>query len=157
MADDNGSAQSKTIWPLPAFHFFVKIGSITDPLEGSFQEVSGLSSETQVIEYRHSTSKDWWAIKMPGIRKLSNVTLKRGIFVGDNAFWTWYSASKQNIIKREDITIQLLDEESKPQMVWTLGKAFPVKITAPDLKADGNEVAVHTVELAYETMVISPS
>jgi len=51
MADSNGSAQS-TIWPLVRFQFSIKIGSD----EILFQEVTGLSSETQVIEYRVGNS-----------------------------------------------------------------------------------------------------
>ena len=74
---------------MPAFHFKVTIGA-KDALDGAFQEVSGLNSETQVIEYRHSTSPNYSTIKMPGIRKVGNITLKRGIFKSDNSFWTWY-------------------------------------------------------------------
>src|SRR3954470_22308675 len=98
MADD-GSAQSTTVWPLPAFHFLVTIGT-TDALSGAFQEVSGLNSETQVIEYRHSTSPNYSTIKMPGIAKVGNVTLKRGIFISDNTFWNWYATISQNTILR---------------------------------------------------------
>jgi phage tail-like protein len=82
---DDGSAQSKTVWPLPAFHFEVTIGA-TDGLKGAFSEVTGLNSETQVIEYRHGNSPVYTPIKMPGITKVGNVTLKSGIFKSDNSF-----------------------------------------------------------------------
>jgi phage tail-like protein len=152
MADD-GSAQSPPIWPLPEFYFQV------DGLGGSvgnyFHEVSGLDTETQVIEYRHGNSKEFSPIKMPGLKKVGNVTLKKGVFTKDNKFWAWYATIKMNLIQRRTIVIKLLDESGAPTMIWTLTNAWPTKIQSIDLKADGNEVAVESIELAYETLVIA--
>lgn len=149
MAD--GSAQGN-VWPLPKFYFKVSLGSQDSTV--SFQEVSGLETETQAIEYRHGDSKQFSTIKMPGISKSGNVTLKKGIFVKDNNFWKWYNAIKMNTIKRETVTIQLLDEKGSPTMTWTLANAWPTKITGTDLKSDANEVAVETLELAHEGLTI---
>ncbi len=151
MADD-GSAQG-AIWPLTKFYFKVNLGSQDNT--ASFQEVSGLDTETQVVEYRHGDSKTFSTIKMPGIAKFSNVTLKKGVFVKDNNFWKWYDAIKMNTIKRETVVIQLLDQTGAPTMTWTLTNAWPIKITATDLKSDGNEVAVETLELAHEGLTIA--
>ena len=151
MADD-GSKQG-AVWPLPKFYFKVNLGSQDSTV--SFQEVSGLDTETQPIEYRHGDSKQFSTIKMPGIAKTGNVTLKKGIFVNDNNFWKWYDAIKLNTIKRETVTIQLLDESAKPTMTWTLTNAWPTKITGTDLKSDANEVAVETLELAHEGLTIA--
>jgi phage tail-like protein len=151
MAND-GSQQGNT-WPLPKFYFKVNLGSQDSTV--SFQEVSGLETETQIIEYRHSDSKQFSTIKMPGIAKTGNVTLKKGIFVNDNNFWKWYDAIKMNTIKRETVVIQLLDESAKPTMTWTLTNAWPTKITGTDLKSDANEVAVETLELAHEGLTIA--
>lgn len=151
MADD-GSVQSQTVWPLSKFYFSVDFGggmTIT-----SFQEVSGLETETQVIEYRHGDSKQFSTIKMPGIAKVGNVTFKKGVFVKDNNFWNWYNQIKMNTIKRVAVTVKLLDESGNPTMTWTLANAFPVKITGTDLKSDGNEVAVESLELAHEGLTI---
>jgi len=150
---DDGSAQSTTIWPLPAFHFLVTIGD-ADALNGTFSEVTGLNSETQVIEYRHSNSPAFSSIKMPGISKMGNVTLKRGIFKSGDSFWTWHSSIQQNPIKRQNIVISLMDEKGAPTMKWNLINAWPTKITSVDLKADGNEVAVDTLEITYETLAV---
>lgn len=142
-----------TNWPLPKFHFKVFIGSEDSAV--LFQEVSGLETETQIIEYRHGDSKVFSPIKMPGISKVGNVTLKKGIFTKDNSFFTWYSAISMNTIKRETVTIQLLDEQGRPTMMWTLTNAWPTKITGNDLKSDHNEVAVESVELAHEGLIIA--
>jgi phage tail-like protein len=147
-----GEAQNN-VWPLPKFYFSVTIGGTEYP----FQEVSGLETETQAIEYRHGNSKQFSTIKMPGIAKVGNVTLKKGVFVKDNNFWTWYSAIKMNTIKRVVVVVKLLDESGKPTMTWTLQNAWPTKIQSTDLKSDGNEVAVESIEFAHEGLVISNS
>lgn len=154
MADD-GSVQSQSVWPLPKFHFSVSLGSQDATV--SFQEVTGLETETQVIEYRHGDSPIYSTIKMPGIAKVGNVTLKKGIFVKDNNFFNWYKAITMNTIKRETVVIKLLDEQGNTTMNWTLNNAWPTKITGTDMKSDSNEVAVESIELAYETMVIANS
>jgi phage tail-like protein len=53
------------------------------------------------------------------------------------------------------VVISLLDEAGKPTMVWTLSNAWPTKITGTDLKSDGNEVAVETIEIAHEGLTIA--
>ena len=141
-----------TDWPLPKFYFEVTLGSMVSTVP--FQEVSGLDTETQPIEYRHSDSKQFSTIKMPGISKTGNVTLKRGVFVNDTNFWKWYDAIKMNLIKRETVTIQLLDESGSPTMTWTLQNAWPTKIIGTDMKSDANEVAVESMELAHEGLTI---
>jgi len=148
---DDGSAQSTSIWPLPAFHFEVTFGT-TEALKGVFSEVTGLNSETQVIEYRHGNSPVYTPIKMQGISKIGNVTLKRGIFKSDNSFWDWHSSIQQNTIKRQHVVIALLDEKNATTVRWTLTTAWPTKFSGADLKSDGHEVAVHTIELAFETL-----
>jgi len=150
MADD-GSAQSTTVWPIPKFYFEVK----WDKQVMSFQEVSGLDTETQPIEYRHGDSKEFSTITMPGIKKFGNITMKKGTFKSDNKFWDWYKQIKMNTIKRIPVTISLLDEKGKPTMVWTLTNAWPTKISGTDLKSDGNEVAVETIEISHEGLTIS--
>ena len=141
------------VWPLPKFYFQVKLGDKEVP----FQVVSGLDIEAQIIEYRHGNSKEFSTIKMPGIKKTGNVTLKKGVFVKDNGFWDWFNKIKMNTIERQTVVISLLDEAGAPTMVWTLNNAWPTKITGTDMKSDGNEVAVETVEIAHEGLTIANS
>ena len=150
MADD-GSAQSAATWPLVKFSFQVK----WDDAELIFQEVTGLSSETQVIEYRGGNSKVYSTVKMPGIQKFGNITLKKGIFKGDKTLWDKYNLLKMNTIKRSTILISLLDETNAVAMSWKLLNAFPTKMSVTDMKADANEVAVETMELAHEGLSLS--
>lgn len=142
------------VWPLPKFYFTLETADLKD---ATFQEVSGLDMESQIIEYRHGNSPDSSTIKMPGIKKYGNVTLKKGIFKGDNKFWDWFNKIKMNTIERQPVTIKLLDEAGAPTMVWTLKNAWPTKVTGTDMKSDGNEVAVETLEMAHEGLTIANS
>ncbi|MBX3616338.1 phage tail protein [Nitrosomonas sp.] len=152
MADD-GSAQSTTVWPMPKFYFQVK----WDSQVMRFQEVSGLDIQSEEIKYRHGDSPEFSVIKMPGMKKFGNITMKKGIFKGDNKFWDWFKQIKMNTIKRLPVTISLLDEGGKATMVWTLTNAWPTKITGTDLKSEGNEVAIETIEIVHEGLTIANS
>lgn len=123
----------------------------------SFQEVSGLEVEAQPIEYRHGDSPEFSTISMPGLKKSGNVTMKKGVYKSDNKFWDWFNEIKMNTIARKPVTISLLDEAGAPTMVWTLANAWPTKISSTDLKADGNEVAIETIEIAHEGITIDNS
>jgi phage tail-like protein len=134
-------------YPIPRFHFQVDWGGA----KLSFTEVTGLVMEREKIEYRHSDSKDFSKIAMPGMVKNSNITLKRGKFESDFDFNTWLEeVANERVEKRRDVTIRLLNEKHTPVAAWTAARCFPVKITAPDLKSDANEIAVESIELAHE-------
>jgi phage tail-like protein len=149
MADD-GSAQGTT-WPLPKFYFNIDLG---DGKKQGFSEVSGLESEVKPIEYRHGDSPVFSPIKMPGLRSVGNVTLKKGTFTKDSIFWDWFNQAQLNIIKRQTVVINLLDEKASPKMTWTLTNAWPTKVTGTDMKSDSSEVAVESLEIAYETLTV---
>ena len=133
-------------YPLPVFHFNVEWGGARI----GFSEVTGLTQENQAIEYRDGSFKEYSSIKMPGLRKFSNVTLKRGVVKADNEFFRWLSTIKLNTVERRDVIVALLNENHEPVMVWKLQNAFPVKVEGPGLKASGNEVAIESIELAHE-------
>lgn len=147
-----GEVQNRD-WPLPKFYFVADFGSFS----ASFQEVTGLECESQVIDYRASKSPIFSPIKMPGLSKVGNVTLRKGIFVTDSALWAWFSQIQTNTISRITVVISLLDQTGAAKMTWTLNNAWPTKFTGTDLKSDGNEVAVESIEIAYETMTVSTS
>jgi hypothetical protein len=112
---------------LPKFLFHVRWGS--EVL--LFQEVSGLASQSQAI--------------------VSNLTLKKGIFNGEPELW---DQIKTRAVDGIPITISLLDEAATPVMMWTFSKAWPTKVTAPVLNAEGNEIAIEVIELTCEGLSI---
>ncbi|MES2922817.1 MAG: phage tail protein [Verrucomicrobiota bacterium] len=136
-----------TAYPLLKFHFVVSWGGARI----GFTEVSGLEAETEVVEYRDGASPEYSKVKMPGMQKFANLTLKRGTFLSDNDFFDWWKTTRLlGKPERRDIIISLLNEEHAPVMNWKVKNAFPTKMTATDLKADANEVAIETLELAHE-------
>lgn len=145
------------LYPLPKFHFQVEWG---EDFRIGFTEVSGLDFETEVIEYREGHSKQYNKSKQPGLTKYSNVTLKRGTFLGDYDFYkewqkTYYFQEKDSDNKyRRDVTIKLLNENHEAIITWKLLNAWPSKVQSTDLKADANEVAIETMELVHEKLEI---
>lgn len=137
-------------YPIPKFHFQVEWGGS----KIGFTEASGFDITTEVIEYRDGASPEYSKVKMPGQRKFSNITLKRGTFAGDNEFYAWFNTVNLNQIERRDITVSLLNESHEPVVVWKIKNAWPTKVTPTDLKADGNEVAIESIELAHEGLTI---
>jgi phage tail-like protein len=137
-------------YPLPKFHFRVEWGGS----KIGFTEVTGLNIENEMIEYRDGSSPEYHKLKMPGLQKYGNITLKRGMFNGDNEFFQWLNTVSLSKIERRDVSIALLNENHEPVYIWRVKNAFPVKVVAPDLKSDANEVAVETIEIAHEGLMI---
>jgi phage tail-like protein len=148
---DNGSINSAGFWPMSQFHFSVN----WDSTEMVFQEISGLDSEIQQIEYRQGNNPVFSTIKMPGMIKTGNITMKRGVFVSEDKFWDWYHKVEMNSMDRVPITIRLLDESHAPVMTWTLINAWPTKIKGADLQSSGQEVAIESIEIAHEGISIA--
>jgi len=138
-------------YPLPKFHFQVEWGGT----KIAFTEVTGLEVTQEVIEYRDGAMPEMTFIKQAGLRKYSNITLKRGMFKGDNEYFLWWDSVKiQNYDDRRDVTISLLDENHTPVVTWKVKKAWPTKIQSDNLKSDANEVFIETLELAHEGFVL---
>jgi len=137
-------------YPLPKFHFRVEWGGS----KIGFTEVTGLNIENEMIEYRDGSSPEYHKVKMPGLQKYGNITLKRGMFNGDNEFFQWLNTVSLSKVERRDVSIALLNENHEPVYIWRVKNAFPVKVVAPDFKSDANEVAVETIEIAHEGLTI---
>jgi phage tail-like protein len=143
---------STPIYPIAKFHFSVKWGVE----RVGFTEVTGLDVQVELIEYREGNSPVFSKVKQPGMLKYSNITLKRGTMAADSDFFKWINEMDPytHESKRREITISLLNEGHTPIMTWTAKNAFPVKYQASDLKADGNEVAIETLEIAHEGLTV---
>jgi phage tail-like protein len=141
--------------PYSSLSFLVVINGILDDgrsVRASFAEVSGLDVEVTPIEYRNG-SEDNTVRKMPGLKKFSNLVLKRGI-MGDLTLWYWIKTVLDGQVQRADGTITLLDESRQTVMVWHFHRGWPCKFTGPALKAKGNEIAIETLEICHEGLEI---
>lgn len=137
-------------YPVSVFHFQVEWG---DTRIG-FTEVSGLDVEVQPIDYREGSAPEYQVTKMPGIPQYTNITLKRGMYRSDNGFFQWLNTVRLNQIERRDITISLLNEDHEPIVVWKVRECFPCKVQGPSLNSTGNEVAVESIELCHEGLIV---
>lgn len=131
-------------FPLPKFYFRIDWGGTRI----GFQEVSGLNQELELLEYREGSSPMYFKQKMPGMHKLSNITLKRGVFHSDNEFYEWYHTVALNTVEKRTITITLLNEKHEPTLVWQVHDCFIVSLKCTELKAEENAPAIDTVEIA---------
>lgn len=135
--------------PLGGFNFLIETGGL---LSAGFSECTGLNSETDPIDYREG-NEDITVRKLPGLKKFANVTLKRGVAIGQD-FFEWRKSVMDGNIDRRDISIILLDEMRTEQVRYNLTNAWPAKWTGPELKASANEIAVESLEIVYEGVSI---
>lgn len=142
-------------YPYPAYNFKVSVTNVDtgNTVSGSFSEASGLTVDVQPIEYRDGTD-DTTVRKVRGLRKISNITLKRGIS-GHVGFWNWVLAGISGDVQRQQGYIALLNEDRAEVMRWNFNQAWPTKYTGPSLNAKNNEIAMETLELAVEDLRIS--
>jgi len=132
--------------PLNGFNFLVEIDGLT---VAGFSEVSGLNSETEVIEYREGNDRERSVRKIPGLTRYSNIVLKRGMSL-DRTLWNWRRNVVNGIADRRNGVIVLLGEDHHPVARWVFREGWPAKWVGPILKASGNEVAIETIEIAHE-------
>lgn len=143
------------MYPMTTLHFAVDWG---DQQWGttSFSEVSGLTMEAEVVEYRGGADLQFSTHKQPGLRKFSNVTLKRGIAPAEagSGLFQWYNSISVGTVERRDVSISLLNEVGEPAMTWKIKAAWPVKLEGPGLKSTGTDVAIESLEFACEGIEI---
>lgn len=146
---DNEAAQSTSTqaWPLPSFYFKVSVSNVGDI---SCSEVSGLETEFEEITYRAGDSLVFTKLKMPGLRKAGDLTIKKGVFNAGKALWDWINKVKQNVIQREMVTVSLLDESGSPVKTWEAVNAWPKKIITEDLENKGSATHIETLVIAHE-------
>ena len=133
--------------PYGAFNFLVEVDGVT---VAAFSEVSGLSTETDVVEYR-TGAEDITVRKLPGLKKFTNVVLKRG-FTASDELWQWRKAVMDGATTRHSGTIVLLNEARQAAIKWTFREAWPSKWEGPAFNAKTSEVAIETLELACERL-----
>lgn len=132
-----------------ALRWYLEIDGIT---EGIFKEVTGLDSETEVIEHR-VTGKGGNIIvhKVPGALKWSNIVLRRGV-TDDSRLHEWRDKIEKGQIEenRKNGTITLYNPKGDAVCKYTFRNAWPCKFKGPSLDATKNEIAIEELELAHE-------
>ena len=139
--------------PYGAFNFQVDLGS---GVAGGFSDVSGLVTEMTVAEYREGKDAENHVRKIPGVHKVGDVTLKRGL-VGSKDLFDWINAARTDGFKAKRIvTITMLDEaRAGPVATWRLQGVIPLKYTGPTLAGKGGgDVAMEELVLSCEGYLV---
>jgi phage tail-like protein len=131
--------------PYAGFNFLVEIDGIT---RAAFSECSGLSTDSDPIEYRDG-SDDITVRKIPGLKKFANISLKRGM-TKDMELWKWRKDVLDGKTQRKAGSVVLLNEARDPALRWNFREGWPTKWEGPSMNATGNETAVETLEIAHE-------
>jgi len=135
--------------PYGAFNFVVDLG---DGPAGGFSDVSGLVTEITVAEYRNGNEPENHVRKVPGVHKVGDVTLKRGL-IGSADLFNWIKQTRTEGVKaKRTVTISLFDEgRNGPVTTWLLRGVVPLKFTGPTLAGKGGgDVAMEELVLSCE-------
>lgn len=143
-------ATDKRIDPYRAFNFEVEIDGT--PV-GAFSEVSGLTAEGDSVDYREGTDRANTVRKLTGLRKYSNLTLKRG-YIQDNTMWQWYANIANGIDDRRNASIILRNENRVGVLRFNAENCWLNKIEGPSFSAAGNDVAIEAIELVHEGLTM---
>ena len=140
--------------PYVQFNFLVDLGDgNTEGAQAGFQEVSGLSSDVMVTEYRNGNAKENSVMKLTGLNRVSDVTLKRGL-MGSLGLYDWFNDIRNGNSKAlRTVTIRLMTEDhSDVVMTWKLLRARIIKHTSGPFNAKGTDVAMEEMVLACERL-----
>jgi len=129
--------------PFLNFNFRVEIDGIQ---VAAFHECSGLDSSIDVIEHREGGGP---IRKLPGNTKFSNITLKRGV-TDSRELYDLHLACIDGQVQRRNGSVVLMDRDDNEVARWNFVQAWPAKWVGPSLTAEGNDVAIETLELAHE-------
>ena len=135
--------------PLVSFHFMI---DVQGEIQGYFTEVSGLGSESEVIEQKVVNEKGIEIVKkIPGRLKWGDITLKRGI-TSNLDMWNWRKKVEEGKVgeSRKNGSIVMFDQELQEKARWNFVNGWPIKISGPSPKADSNEIGVEELTLAHE-------
>ena len=139
--------------PYGAFNFLVNVDG--GETFGGFSDVSGLGTDITIAEYRNGNEKENHVRKIPGIHKVGDVTLKRGV-IDSQSLWDWIKDTRTNgVAAQKNVVITLLDEAQNAVQSWKLRGVVPMKYTGPTLAAKGGgDVAMEELVLSAEAIEI---
>ena len=136
--------------PLGQFNFLIEIDGV---VKGGFSEASGLTTDTNVVEYREGQEQSLTTRKLPGLMKYNNIVLKRG-WTRDRSLWEWRRKVIEGKTQRASGAIVLLDEARNEALRWNYTEGWPSKWEGPALNAKTSEVAIETLEIAHEGLTL---
>lgn len=151
-------------YPWTSMNFLVTVDGIN--ATAAFSEASGMDASIEAIEFRQGNSGSFSPVKVPGLVKHGEVTLKYG-YTETNAFRDWAMAcisdTRAQKMPRHDVKIELLNAteglkggntitQGKSSNQYILRDAWISRYTAPEMNALQNEIAIESVEITFERL-----
>jgi phage tail-like protein len=137
--------------PFHAFNFRVEIDNAS---VAGFREVSGLNFNVETVDYREGTDIPLHTRKLTGLRRFSNLTLRRG-FTPSRDLWDWYRNILNGVPDRRNGTIVLQDEQHNDVLRWEFTGGVIARWEGPAMNATTNEVAIEAIEIAVERVELA--
>ena len=87
---------------------------------------------------------------------MTDDTLSKGVVrgVSVNTFFSWINSIQLNQVDKRDIYVRLCDEKGDAVISWKVINAFPTKLDAPTFDANSNDLAIESMELMGDGIVI---
>lgn len=131
--------------PYANYNFLVELDGIT---RAAFHEASGFDSTIDVIDHREG-GENTTLRRLPGLTKYSNIVLKWGM-TDELELYNWHKDAVKGKVVRKNGSVVGLDRSGAEVARWNFLNAWPTKYTGPSFTAEGNDIAIETLELAHE-------
>jgi phage tail-like protein len=133
------------------WNFRVAINGIPDD-NCKLLSISGISSETEPIEFKRSTRQ--YMESIPGRIKYSDIEITKVLNIGGDSFARWREEIEAGLDSFRTITVYLhhIDLKGTPVMTLTLHDAWPVKWEFPELSGSSSDAAVEKITLDIAQM-----
>jgi phage tail-like protein len=125
-------------------------------VSAGFSRVSGLSQETEVVEYREGI--DGASVrKLPGLTTFEDLVLEKGKSTNED-FQIWQNqvfevrerGGLPDPAYRRNVIIQLLNRNNVPVKEWVAFRAWATKLEHGDFDAASSDVLLETLTIAHE-------
>jgi phage tail-like protein len=144
-------ATTTRIDPYRGYNFRIELDSTS---VASFRECSGLTMNTDAVDYREGTDVPLSPRKLTGLRKFTNIMLKRG-FTQNEDMWNWYKNILNGVADRRNGAIVLQDEEHNDVLRWNFTNAWICKWEGATMNATSNDVAIESLEICPERIELA--
>ncbi len=132
--------------PYRGYNYRVEIDGLS---VAGFSEASGLTLDTEPVEYREGNELRMTVRKLSGLRKFSNIMLKRG-YTDNMELFDWYKQNLNGSVERRNGAIVLMTEDRDDALRWNFEQGWICKYTGPTMTATSNDVSIESVEICVE-------
>lgn len=131
---------------------FMAGGAAPNPLDIRFQRVSGLALTVETTPLKEG-GQNLYVQQVPTGISHGHLVLERGLVIGSPLALEFEATMSLFKFTPCNVLISLLREDKAPIAAWLFMKAFPVKWSTSDLRAEP-DLVIDTLELSYGRMQV---